>query len=286
SLGLETVLTPELIATGELVSALKRVVNVLGSTFDSIGEQTERVASLAPTLKAAEQIKKLRADIAWQIHEHELCALEITNLLNEAVKQTLSEELKAHIHTTVEREVKGRLNVQIPEQLRDQIKSHKRQILEVRRGLHNSEARQYNSAIGPSALNEELRPLLRPLPTGEQSPMFGGVPPTPAATDGEANLGEPTATPSAMFPRDLKALFTLKSEEAETLVKEYGIGDLALPVTPITTEGAGAEPDSHQRNLNKFMAHIGVRRQVPNPRLPRLHIVIPGGEEVAVTTYY
>lgn len=57
NLEFSTVLTPELLAVGELVAAMKRVVGVLGSTFDSLGEQTERVASLAPALKAAEQVR-------------------------------------------------------------------------------------------------------------------------------------------------------------------------------------------------------------------------------------
>jgi len=288
-LELSVVLTPELLAVGELVAAMKRVVGVLGTTFDSLGEQTERVATLAPALKAAELIKKLRSEIAHVITQSEMQALEIKNSLDEAVKQTLSEEIKAHIQATVASEVTDRvtrqLNAQIPENLRQQIKSHKRQILEVQRSLHNSEARQHNSVLGPAALNVELRPLLRPLPSAEQSPMPGSVLPTPVPISRQASLSETTPTASPLFPRDLKALFALKSEEAQTLVKEYGLGEEAVPVTPIVAPGT--EPDSRERNLNKFMAHIGVsRRRVPNARLPRLRVVIPGGPDYAVNTYY
>ncbi|KAJ7039090.1 hypothetical protein C8F04DRAFT_1087060 [Mycena alexandri] len=282
------VLTPELLAVGELVAAMKRVLGTLGTTFDSLGEQTERVATLAPALNAAEQIKKLRAEIAHIKQEQQMQALEVETLLEEAVKQTLSKDLKEHMQARVAHEVKDRvthqLNVQIPENLRQQIKSHKRQILEVQRSLHNSEARQHNSALGPAALTEELRPLLRPLPSAEQSPSMASVPPTPDAMSG-GNETTPTASP--LFPRDLKSLFALKSEEAQTLVKEYGLSEQAIPVTPIVAEGTVSEPDLRARNLNKFMAHIGVsRRWVPNARLPRLHVVIPGGSEYAVNTYY
>lgn len=274
-------LTPELLAVGELVASMKRVVGVLGTTFDSLGEQTARVATLAPALKASAQIKKLRSEVAEQMREQERRVLDTELLLGEAVKQSLSEEIKAHIRDTVAREVKDRvsyqLNVQIPKNLREQIKHHKRQILEVQRSLHNSEARRHNSALGPAALVDELRPLLRPLPSAEQTPLPRTVPPTPVPEDS-------APTPSPLFPRDLKALFALKSEEAQTLVKEYGLGGQAVPITPI--EGPD-EPDSRERNLNKFMAHIGVsRRRVPNARLPRLHVVIPGGPELAVTPYY
>ncbi|KAJ7729503.1 hypothetical protein DFH07DRAFT_181505 [Mycena maculata] len=256
-LELSVVLTPELLAVGELVAAMKGVVGALGTTFDSLGAQAESVASLAPALKVSEQIKKLRTEVAQQMRDQEMRVLDVKLMLEEAVKQTLSEELKVHIHATVEREVKDRvarqLNAQIPDNLRQQIKMHKRQTLEVQRSLHNSEARQHNSALGPAALTDELRPLLRPLPNTEQSPFTakpGTVPPTPASV-----LTDPAPTASPLFPRDLKALFALRSEDAQTLVTEYGLTEQALPITPIA---AATEPDSRERNLNKFMAHIGV----------------------------
>ncbi|KAJ7125053.1 hypothetical protein C8R44DRAFT_130262 [Mycena epipterygia] len=284
-------ITPELLAVGELVAAMKRVVGVLGTTFDSLGEQTERVASLAPALKASAQIKNLRSEITHRVCEQEMLVVEMKQLLEEAVKQKLSEELKAHIHDTVEREVvdrvKRQLNAQIPENLRQQIKSHKRQILEVQRSLHNSEARHHNSALGPTELTEELRPLLLPLPSAEQSPSTAkpwSVLSTPASISSSGNDAAAMASP--LFPRDLKTLFALRSEEAQTLVKEYGLGEQPTPITPIVAEGATNEPDSRERNLNKFMAHIGVsRRRGPNARLPRLHVVIPG-TEFSVNTYY
>jgi len=256
SVELSVVLTPELLAVGELVAAMRRVVGVLGTTFESLGEQTERVASLAPALKASEQIKQLQSDVALQIREQEMRLASTGLSLEEAAKQTVSEEIKAHIHDIVEREVRERvarqLDVQIPEHLRQQIKSHKRQILEVQRSLHNSEARQHNSGLGPAALADELRPLLRPLPSAEQSPW--SAPPTPVRTSDETDTF-PTASP--LFPRDLKSLFALKSEEAQTLVKEYGLAEQATPITPIIAEGA-VPTESRERNLNKFMAHIGV----------------------------
>ncbi|KAJ7072615.1 hypothetical protein C8F01DRAFT_1104627 [Mycena amicta] len=290
NMALDFVLTPELLAVGELASAMRRVVSVLSATFNSLEDQAERVATLAPALKASEQLKKLRAQLEQQLCEQELRAFEIRQLLDEAVKQSLSEQVKAHVSAMVGPQVKERvaqqLGVQIPEHLRQKIKTHKRQILEVQLSLHNSEARRYNSALGPDSLTKELRPLLRPLPTADQSPMPGSLPSTPVPVS-SPHLEEAPSTASPLFPRDLQSLFALKSEEAETLVHQYGLGDLGLPVTPLLAQAEVCNDDSRERNLNKFMAHIGVsRHRVPNPRFPRLHIVIPGGEQVAVTTYY
>jgi hypothetical protein len=152
--------------------------------------------------------------------------------------------------------------------------------------LHLSEARRHNATV-PS-ITDKLRPLLRPLPTPQQSPtrpvsgnIFpSAVPPTPIAPT--PPLSTPTATqnagykvsgdsiftleppsPSPLFPPDLKALFSLKDEEAQTLVQHYGLQDGAsspaaspLHLRPTLVEETPIE--SREKNLNLFMAHIGV----------------------------
>nr|GAT57891.1 predicted protein [Mycena chlorophos] len=287
-LALNFELTPELIAVGSLVATMKKVIGVLSGTFDALDEQSGRVASLAPTLKAAEHLKKLRAQLEKQLADQKLRAVEMRQLLDEAVNQSLSEHVKAHVRATLAPQVRERvaeqLNVQVPEHLRQKIKTHKRQIFEVQRSLHNSQARQHNATLGPDSLTEELRPLLRPLPTSEQSPMphSDDVPP-PSESDTFESVDETPPTASPLFPRDLQTLFALKSEEAETLVREYKLDDVAVPTTPIDSPAPSeaAVDVSRERNLNKFMAHIGVSRRFANSRLPRLQIVIPGGEQVA-----
>jgi hypothetical protein len=108
--------------------------------------------------------------------------------------------------------------------------------------------------------------------------MPGSLPPTPFPISREASLNEAAPTPSPLFPRDLKALFALRPEEAETLVKEYGLGEHAAPASPIAAIAPAAESDARERNLNKFMAHIGVSRAyivyLSVPRLIRAYIAL------------
>jgi hypothetical protein len=59
------------------------------------------------------QIKNLRSEIANVIRQQEMQALEVQNLLDQAVKQTLSEEIKAHIQAMVASEVKERVTHQV-----------------------------------------------------------------------------------------------------------------------------------------------------------------------------
>lgn len=115
-----------------------------------------------------------------------------------------------------------------------------------------SEARRHNANIRPT---QPLRPLLRPLPTPQQSPTcivkrmlppttpmdpspLSAFPrlkvpaPTPIATSshclmipGGSNqyIQVTPPTPSPLFPRDLKSLFALGPDAARRLLRDYGI---------------------------------------------------------------
>lgn len=77
-------------------------------------------------------------------------------------------------------------------------------------------------------------------------------------------------SPSPFFPRDMTTLFALNPEETKRLLREYGLTSaVASPATEhptrarglsiVNEEAAEEDPDVHARDLNKFMAHIGVR---------------------------
>jgi len=113
--------------------------------------------------------------------------------------------------------------------------------------------------------NARLRPLLRPLPTPEQSPVilishFDSVTNSTLATPTSAfpnnfnyKVPAPTPikrvtssslrsalisdtvppTPSSLFPRDLSALFALSQEDTRKLLREYGLDSaVSSPVRP------------------------------------------------------
>jgi hypothetical protein len=109
-----------------------------------------------------------------------------------------------------------------------------------------SEARRHNSTLPASLPSAPLRPLLRPLPLAS----------SPGVLD--------PPTPSPAFPQDLKALFSLDAEAAKTLVTDYGLDDGApLPGTKnnlkVETDLKKGVKGSRDQNVNRFMAHIGVR---------------------------
>lgn len=118
-----------------------------------------------------------------------------------------------------------------------------------------SDARQYNANKTPT---ERLRPLLRPLPTPEQSPTCvvqrmlpttTPMDPSPLSAFPRLKVPAPTPivtsshylllpggsnqyvqvippTPSPLFPRDIKSLFALGPETARRLLRDYGLDSI------------------------------------------------------------
>ena len=119
-----------------------------------------------------------------------------------------------------------------------------------------SEARRYNAL--QTVPNAPLRPLLRPLPTPEQSPIIHisrsssmgnstlatpatafprGPAPTPIRRSRSGVGGLQVAetvppTPSQHFPKDLSALFALSQGAARRLLRDYGLSSAtASPIS-------------------------------------------------------
>jgi len=112
----------------------------------------------------------------------------------EHLRGRVYEMVRERVARDVAAQVAQELEEQIPMTLRDEVKDHKRELEEVRRSLHNSEARRANANLRSSNLHEPLRPLLR--------------------TNGQ---------PCTIFPRDLASLFGQNSAAARQLVLEYDI---------------------------------------------------------------
>jgi len=216
---------PDLTEVNELLSTMKQTLGALGATFDTLGEQTARIASLGPAMDAAHQVHRLRKQLMSQDRRHEDRLTEIKVLLVDVLKDQIIAHLSSHVHEMIREgimriireRVANELAGQIPQQLKDEVEEHKRQIAHVKLSLFNSEARRANALLRSNHLTEPLHPLVRP--NGEEC---------------------------TNFPRDLATLFAQNSVASKQLCEDFG-----LPVS----EGESA---SREKNLNKFMQHIGV----------------------------
>ncbi|KAH8087875.1 hypothetical protein BXZ70DRAFT_875678, partial [Cristinia sonorae] len=235
-------------AVEELLGTMKLTLTALGSTFDTLGEQTLHVAALGPAIDANHQISLVRKQLEDQHKRQEARMVEVKAMLKEEVldprlQEKLREIASVVVKEIVRREIAERvrkeLQEQIPQDMREQAARYKRQLMEVKASLHNSEARRYNALIRSSALDEPLQPLLRP---------FSKIDLTPP-------------TPSPLFPRDITGLMRLSPNEARTLVRDYGLEPLTIPETSFVEsfETRKNEPQSsREEDLNRFMSYIGV----------------------------
>lgn len=135
----------------------------------------------------------------------------------------------------VKERVRVQLIAQIPNNLRQEINSNKRQILQVKTTIHNSEARRKNSRV-ETKTSESLSPLLRPSLTTAQE------------------LEPPT--PSPLFPKSIPKLLDLPPDALRKLAEDYDLVDSSSPVVPVGDTVQSAE--AHQKLLNKVMDHIGI----------------------------
>lgn len=57
---------PDTAAVNDLLQMMKSTLNTLGATFDNLGEQSAKVASLGPAIDSAHQIHQLRRQMRAQ----------------------------------------------------------------------------------------------------------------------------------------------------------------------------------------------------------------------------
>ncbi|KAF8891740.1 hypothetical protein BD779DRAFT_144886 [Infundibulicybe gibba] len=272
----------DILAMADVFSTMKRTLGDLSASFDILGQQTEKMSSLAPALKATEQLKELRSLLARQIVDQEAAMQETRSMLEDAVKGKVVEHIRSQLYAMIEGQVakavkervRQQLTIKIPQDLCQQGHSHPKEVVESQMTLHNSEARRYNASLTAALPNQPLRPLLRPLPTPAQSPVFvisktlpvydspeqspisprPRVPaPTPIASSapyyfphgsmskGALDVIPSSPTPSPLFPRDLNALFSLGADTARTLLQEYGLGGTS-DESPMIMRGATITP--------------------------------------------
>ncbi|KAF4567486.1 hypothetical protein EYR36_011108 [Pleurotus pulmonarius] len=162
------------------ILGMKRLSTTIYSTFETFEKQTARVAGLAPAVDAAGQLRSLRDIFEIKQQERTKRLAELRSRFEEAVPQLIEEyrsKVDDLVKEVVAEEIKDRvqreLEKQLPEKLRKDVVQHERQLIEVQANLYNNEARRFNaSLVSPQSLTVPLRPLLRPLPTPEQSPVY------------------------------------------------------------------------------------------------------------------
>ncbi|EAU91474.2 hypothetical protein CC1G_01963 [Coprinopsis cinerea okayama7 len=294
NLNATAIVSPDLLALANFQASIKQALANLSTTIGELEEQSSRMQELGVDIKVHEQIDLLRVEVEKQIARQkadletveQTLAVKVKAALTELIKERMRESVRETISKLVQDKVHGELMAQIPGELREKLIAHHRQIEEVKSSIHNSEARRYNASLQSASLEVPLRPLLRPLPTPEQSPypnLATSVPapaPTPIRRSTSAFSGmcgpisrsqsyqhnnhSVAPTPSALFPKDLKSLFALGPDATKILLKEYGL-ESTTPSPTAEEANLGAPKMQRRASSNKSKAATAASQQ---PSIP------------------
>ncbi|KAL0581326.1 hypothetical protein V5O48_000702 [Marasmius crinis-equi] len=248
--------SPQIRDVATLLATMKSTVFALGKTFELVGQQTEKIATLAPAIKASHDIKDIHKRLEEQIrlHESQIAKLrvDLERHVKEQIRQAFRERALSAMDDVVQMKVSekvGRLLVQrIPEELRDSVRGHRQQILEVQTNIHNTEARRMNSCLKSSA--DTLYPLLRPIHTADLS--------GPSSLESaESDTAVEPPTPSEKFPANLGNLWFLPEADLKALLQEYGVDS----IQPSDISGGTVADElkvSREEQINSFLAYIAI----------------------------
>lgn len=219
-------------AVRELLVMMKSTLGTLGATFETLNTQSDKFTNLGPSVDSARQISLLRKQIKQQDKKQDARVTEVKHMIKDVLKDHIANDMRAQIEEQireeiamqVKKEVAAQIVEHLPISLQEQAEQSKRQLLEVKQSLVNSEARRANSVLRANNLDDPLTQVLKP--------------------DG---------TYSEIFPSDLRTLFSYDGETSLKLVRDFAL----------------QEHELRERNLNRFMAFIGIPfHLIPIPVLP------------------
>ncbi|KAH9941923.1 hypothetical protein B0H21DRAFT_543111 [Amylocystis lapponica] len=194
---------PDTAAIRELLRMMKENLGTLGQTFKTLNEQSATVSTLSPSMEdAATQIHEIRRQIRSEEKKQDLRVKDVKHMIKNGLKHQVSEELRDHIRDTIKSEiaiqVKEQIDIHIaehlPVSLKQQTEESKKQLVQVRHALVNSEARRANSILRTSNLDDPLAVVLKP--------------------DG---------TRSGVYPADLRSLFSYDMCMTRALLKDHDL---------------------------------------------------------------
>jgi len=223
---------PDTAAVKDLLAMMKNTLGTLGATFETLGQQSNRIQEVGPSMDSTHQLASLRRQIRHQDKRQDARVMEVKYMIKDVLKDHIAndmraqieEQIRAEIAQQVKQEVAAQIVEHLPVSLHEQAAQSKRQLEDVKHSLVNSAARRHNSTLRASNLDDPLSQVLKP--------------------DG---------TQCDSFPADLRTLFSYDAAAAQKLVHEFGL----------------QEHDARERNLNRFMAYIGIPfHLIPVPVLP------------------
>ncbi|KAH8087856.1 hypothetical protein BXZ70DRAFT_955416 [Cristinia sonorae] len=210
----------------ELLGMMKATLGTLAGTFQTLNEQSSRVTTLGPTMQhAATQIQGLRHQIRKQDRKQEVRMQEVRSLIQDQLKEQIARDMQAYL----DEKIKEEIAIQVQHQVEAQMKEHVPDSLQEQIVGSRNQIIEVRHAL----MNSEARRQNSNLRTDDLNDQL------------EIVL-KPDGTRSDVYPANLNALFAYSPVLLRILLRDHGL----------------VEVQSREKNLNKFMAHIGITFQI------------------------
>lgn len=200
---------------------MKSTLGTLGQTFDTLNSQSDRITSLGPTVDSSRQISSLRRQIRHQDKKQDERVMEVKHMIKDVLKEHIANDMRAQI----EEQIRAEIAMQVKQEVSAQIVEH----LPISLQEQAEQSKRQLQDVKQSLVNSEARRANAGLRANNLD-------------DPLVRVLKPDGTESKLFPADLRSLFGYDANTALELVKDFGL----------------KEHDSRERNLNRFMAFIGI----------------------------
>ncbi|KAH9915910.1 uncharacterized protein B0H18DRAFT_1039720 [Fomitopsis serialis] len=175
-------------------------------TFDKLAEQMTSIARLGEELETTSIINSLKEVMDAQDEKLGEDIAGIKALQETVLKTDVIEHLRTAVETLVsemidelvKEQVELLLPQHVPQALVAELQSHKLELAEVERNLHNSESRRLNAQIRTSGLDDPLSTIYK--------------------NDGTA---------SRHFPENLQALLGMDDKFIKAMMRDYQLADIS-----------------------------------------------------------
>ncbi|KAK7691726.1 hypothetical protein QCA50_005126 [Cerrena zonata] len=210
----------------DLLGPLNKTLGTLDKSFEAINKQSEKLSSVGPNINDAEKsLNELTEKVKKQEKKQEVQVQKVKSMIQVDLMDKMGTEMQAFI----EEEIKKQIALQVREQVRDQLKEHIPLSLEERvHGSHEQVVR-----VRHALQNSEARRHNASLETDN-------------LYDELKVVLKPDGTKSTKWPIDLQTMFSYTTAMLRDLMRDYELSDYG----------------SREKNLNRFMSHIGIRFQL------------------------
>ncbi|KAG8971379.1 hypothetical protein FRB90_010523, partial [Tulasnella sp. 427] len=213
-------------------AAVRELLTMMSATLATLYDSAHQIHQLRRQMRSQEKKQDQRINEVKIMVKDDL-KLQVAELLRAQIAEEVRDEIKRQVADEVKEQLKARVPIPIEEQAAESTQ----QLKDVRTSLINS-----------LAVDVDLIPDIN----FRESRRANAILRASNLDDHLAPILKSSGEASKYFPKDLKTLFGYDNETAKKLVLDYD-----LPAS-----------ESREKNLNKFMAHMGVQfHLIPVPIL-------------------